>query len=92
MIELAHVMVMDRTALLRALKPLLSNGFVASDPVGRLNRRLQLALTANGRAKLDEAMVHWRTAQEEFERKFGPQQAALLRRELFRITRDVSKV
>ena len=48
-------------------------------------------LTACGHARLDEAMVHWLAAQNEFERKFGPQQAAMLRRELFRLTRDVSK-
>jgi DNA-binding MarR family transcriptional regulator len=52
---------------------------------------LQLVLTQSGRARLDQAMTHWLAAQDEFERKFGPQQAALLRRELFRLTRDVSK-
>ncbi|KLU26470.1 MarR family transcriptional regulator [Caballeronia mineralivorans PML1(12)] len=88
--ELAQAMMMDRTTLVRALRPLLQNGFVASKPDQWVNRRLQLALTGSGRVKLDEAMVHWRAAQDEFERKFGPEQAAFLRRELFRVTRDVS--
>lgn len=91
MIKLAQAMVMDRTTLVRALRPLLRDGFVASEPDWRVNRRLQVALTDSGRVKLDEAMMHWRAAQDEFERKFGRHQAALLRRELFRITRDVSR-
>ncbi|SOE91608.1 transcriptional regulator, MarR family [Burkholderia sp. D7] len=90
MMELAQAMMMDRTTLVRVLRPLLRNGFVASEPDWRVNRRLQFALTGSGRMKLNEAMVHWRAAQDEFERKFGPEQAAFLRRELFRVTRDVS--
>jgi DNA-binding MarR family transcriptional regulator len=91
MLELAQAMVMDRTTLVRALRPLLRNGLIANEPDEQGARRLQLVLTACGRARLDEAMVHWLAAQDEFERKFGPQQAAMLRRELFRLTRDVSK-
>jgi DNA-binding MarR family transcriptional regulator len=91
MVELAQAMVMDRTTLVRVLGRLLRSGFVANEPDGRGKRRLQLILTSSGHAKLDEAMVRWRAAQDEFERKFGHQQAAYLRRELFRVTRDVSK-
>jgi DNA-binding MarR family transcriptional regulator len=75
----------------RALRPLLRNGLIADEPDGQGTRRLQLTLTRNGQAKLDQAMTHWLAAQDEFERKFGAQQAATLRRELFRLTRDVSK-
>lgn len=92
MIELAHAMGVDRTTLVRALRPLFSGAFVTSEPDARMSRRLQLSLTESGRAKLDEAVVHWSAAQSEFERKFGFRQAAILRRELFRITRDVSNV
>ncbi|HEY4802884.1 MAG TPA: MarR family transcriptional regulator, partial [Paraburkholderia sp.] len=35
------------------------------------------------------AHLYWRAAQDEFERRFGAQRAAWLRRELFRITRAV---
>jgi DNA-binding MarR family transcriptional regulator len=91
MLELAQAMVMDRTTLVRALRPLLRNGLIANEPDGQGTRRLQLVLTASGYARLDEAMGHWLAAQNEFERKFGPQQAAMLRLELFRLTRDVSK-
>lgn len=91
MLELAQAMVMDRTTLVRILRPLLRNGFVASEQDGRVRRRLQLVLTSGGHAKLHEAVTHWSAAQDEFERKFGRQQAASLRRELLRLTRDVSK-
>ena len=91
MVELAQAMVMDRTTLVRVLGRLLRSGFVANEPDGQGKRRLQLVLTRSGHAKLEEAMVRWRAAQDEFERRFGQQQAAYLRRELFRVTRDVSK-
>ena len=91
MLELARAMVMDRTTLVRALRPLLRNALVSDEADGQGPRRLQLVLTQHGRARLAAAMVHWRAAQKEFERKFGREQAACLRRELFRITRDVSK-
>ncbi|QCP54147.1 MarR family transcriptional regulator [Trinickia violacea] len=90
MMELADAMVMDRTTLVRALRPMLRDGFVAGSSTEHSKRRLQLTLTPCGRAKLDEAAAYWRAAQECFERSFGQQQAASLRSELFRITRDVS--
>lgn len=89
MADLSHAMVMDRTTLVRLLKPLLRRGFVASPGEGQSNRRLRFVLTADGRAKLDEAAAHWAAAQASFERSFGQQQAAHLRSELFRMTGDV---
>jgi DNA-binding MarR family transcriptional regulator len=91
MIELAQAMVMDRTTLVRALRPLMRGGLVANAPGQRSKGRLQLILTDVGRGKLLEAIAYWRAAQDEFERKFGAGEAARLRHELFRITRDISK-
>ena len=89
MAQLARKMVMERTTLLRALRPLLRSALV-TDTVGATDcRRRCLALTPAGRARLGEADVHWRAAQDEFERRFGPRRAAWLRRELLRITRAV---
>ncbi|NTX28047.1 MarR family transcriptional regulator [Burkholderia pyrrocinia] len=90
MAELAKAMVMDRTTLVRALKPLLRRGLVAAPAEGKRHRRLQVVLTAHGSKKLAEAAVHWAAAQASFERDFGSQQAAHLRRELFRMTHDAS--
>jgi DNA-binding MarR family transcriptional regulator len=91
MIELAQAMVMDRTTLVRALRPLQRNGLVANEANENGVRRLELTLTENGQARLEEAMVYWRLARDEFQRQFGQQQAAALRDELFRLTREVSK-
>ena len=91
MIELAQAMVIDRTTLVRALRPLQRNGLVANEANGNGVRRLELTLTASGHARLEEAMVYWRLARDEFQRQFGQQQAAALRDELFRLTREVSK-
>lgn len=91
MIELSKAMVMDRTTLVRTLKPLLRHGLVAAPAEAQSKRRLQLILTDSGRAKLDESTAHWRAAQASFEDSFGRQEAARLRSELFRITRDISE-
>ena len=89
MAQLARTMVMERTTLLRALRPLLRSALVTDAAGADDCRRRRLALTPAGRARLGEAGVHWRAAQDEFERRFGARRAAWLRRELFRITRAV---
>jgi DNA-binding MarR family transcriptional regulator len=89
MTGLAEAMVMDRTTLVRALKPLLRRSLVATPAEGRGNRRLRVVLTSTGSAKLSEAAPHWAAAQVSFEGSFGHQQAAHLRNELFRMTSEL---
>jgi DNA-binding MarR family transcriptional regulator len=89
MAQLSRAMVMERTTLVRALRPLLRGALVEDLAQASDCRRRRLALTHAGRARLSEANVHWRAAQDEFERRFGPQRAAWLRRELLRVTRAV---
>jgi DNA-binding MarR family transcriptional regulator len=72
MARLAKAMVMDRTALVRALKPLLQRGLVVAPSEGHSHRRLRVVLTRTGLTKLDEAAVHWATAQTRFERICEP--------------------
>ena len=94
MAELARAMVMERTTLVRALRPLLRAGLVADaadDASSGCPRRRQLTLTPAGHDRFRDANVHWRAAQDEFERRFGVRRAAWLRRELFRVTRAVSQ-
>jgi DNA-binding MarR family transcriptional regulator len=91
MAELAKAMMMDRTTLVRALKPLLRRALVATPAEGQSNRRLRVVLTRKGSAKHEEAAPHWAAAQASFERSFGQQQAAYLRNELFRMTSDLSE-
>ena len=84
MSEMADALVMDRTTLLRAVKPLQRDGFVAAkrgdgegDP-----RQVSFSLTAAGRNKLKAAMTHWMSAQQEFEAQVGPTRAARMRSDL----------
>ena len=92
MVQLADALVMDRTTLVRILKPLLRDGLVVAPPEERLSRRLRLMLTEKGHDRLEQATAHWRAAQANFEVVFGREQAVNLRNELFRITRDVPTV
>ncbi|KVF79667.1 MarR family transcriptional regulator [Burkholderia sp. FL-7-2-10-S1-D7] len=88
MAMLSAALVIERTALLRALKPLVGAALV----MGRIEprcRRQTFALTAQGETKIAEAQVHWLAAQEAFEQRFGSAQAARLRDELFRITHNL---
>jgi DNA-binding MarR family transcriptional regulator len=85
MSDLADALVMDRTTLLRAVKPLQRDGFVIAkrgdgegDP-----RQVTFSLTAAGRDKLKDAMTYWMSAQQEFEAQVGPTRAARMRTDLF---------
>ncbi|WAS56482.1 MarR family winged helix-turn-helix transcriptional regulator [Burkholderia ambifaria] len=88
MATLSAVLVIERTALLRALKPLIGAALVT----GRIEphcRRQTFALTEHGEARIADAHVHWLAAQQAFEERFGSAQAARLRDELFRITHNL---
>ena len=82
--KLALTMVMDRTALSRAIGPLERDGLVkvGAGPDGR-TRSVSLATT--GEARLKAAAVHWRRAQKEFEIAVGARDAADLRTVLQRV-------
>lgn len=85
MTELATAMLMDRTTLVRVLKPLLNDDLVVAHLEGRGNR-LRVLLTESGSKKRDAAAAHWDAAQASFERAFGQREAERLRSELFRMT------
>jgi DNA-binding MarR family transcriptional regulator len=87
MSELATALVMDRTTLLRALKPLQREGLVSSKRSHSDPRQLVLGLSAAGRSRLKEAMRLWQRAQTEFETQMGPARAARLRDELLALAR-----
>jgi len=76
--ELAKAMVMDRTTLGRAIRPLERDGLLTIGP-GDDGRTRSLRLTPAGEARLKAAATRWRDAQEEFERAFGANEAANLR-------------
>jgi DNA-binding MarR family transcriptional regulator len=85
--ELATALVMDRTTLLRALKPLQREELVSSKRSDSDPRQLVLALSAAGQRKLKEAIRLWRKAQTEFESQLGSGRAARLRSELLALAR-----
>jgi DNA-binding MarR family transcriptional regulator len=65
MTALAEQLHMDRTTLTRDVAPLERDGLVER-PKDPADGRVRLvALTATGRARLEEARSHWRRAQEQ---------------------------
>jgi DNA-binding MarR family transcriptional regulator len=67
--RLAEELVLERTSLYRALRPLILRKLVA---VGALDRRSkQVALREGGRRKIREALPHWRRAQDRFIQDLG---------------------
>ena len=82
--KLADVMVMERTALGRALKPLERDRLIKVGP-GPNGRTRSVTLTAAGAARFKAANVHWQRAQREFEAGFGAAAAQNLRASLQRV-------
>lgn len=77
--DLAAKMFLERTTLLRNLKPLIDAGYLepARDTVQK--RRHTVSLTKAGEQKRLEAHSFWLAAQEEFEQETGEDKARDLR-------------
>lgn len=82
MAELASALVMDRTTLLRAMKPLQREELLKSSAGTDDPRQLVFSLSPAGVRKLNEAFPLWSKAQDEFEAEVGAREAARLRRSL----------
>lgn len=82
MAELASALVMDRTTLLRAMKPLQREDLLKSSAGTADPRQLVFSLSPAGMRRLKEALPLWGKAQEAFEAEIGPREAAQLRRSL----------
>jgi len=85
--ELADALVMDRTTLLRALKPLQRADLLVSRPSEDDVRRLVFSLSAAGARRLKKAVALWTKAQQELEASIGSSAAARLRAELIALAR-----
>jgi DNA-binding MarR family transcriptional regulator len=79
--ELSEDMVMDRTSLVRALKPLQRDGLVAVAASAEDSRQNVYVLTPAGHAKTAQAGELWANAQAEYEEKFGGVEATNATRE-----------
>lgn len=86
--QLSERMVMDRTSLVRAIKPLARDGFVQQSPDPENSRKLVFSLTAAGNAKYEEAYACWVQAQAEYEAGVGAGRAAAMRAELRALTQN----
>ena len=82
--ELAKSMVMDRTTLGRAIRPLERDRLLTVGE-GEDGRTRSLRLTPIGVARLKAATAKWREAQKNFELTFGAQDAEQLRSVLQRV-------
>src|SRR5215472_5983040 len=88
MADLAGVLVMDRTTLLRAMKPLQREDFIKSTSSPEDPRQLVFSLSPAGVRKLKQAQPLWKKAQEEFEAEVGAGEAARLRRSLLALAKS----
>jgi len=77
--EMGDMLVMDRTSLVRALKPLQREEWVVSQPDAVDPRKKLFALSEQGQQKLAQASPLWLQAQQEFEAKIGKENADHLR-------------
>jgi DNA-binding MarR family transcriptional regulator len=75
--RLAKFLVLDRTSLYRAVKPLVRRRCVRILP-GRTERERTAALTEAGRRLLREALPVWKMTQERFVGALGPEAWAAL--------------
>jgi DNA-binding MarR family transcriptional regulator len=82
--EMAKLMVMDRTTLGRAVRPLERDKLLTIEADDDARRR-KLKLTAAGETRVKAAAAKWREAQKEFELAFGVPDAATLRDSLRRV-------
>lgn len=88
MTDLAGALVMDRTTLLRAMKPLQREDLLKITSSPGDSRQLVFALSATGERRLKQAFPLWNKAQEEFEAEVGPREAASLRRTLLALAKN----
>lgn len=78
--DIANFVGLERTTLVRTLKPLIDRGLIIDIAVsGRRNRDLQL--TETGKQILKEGLPLWKNAQAEIEQRIGKERV----RELYEI-------
>lgn len=83
LVELANLLIMERTSLLRALKPLQAAGYVAMERSAGA-RSFDIRLSAAGVSKVAQAAPLWATAQGEYEDEVGRDRAVRQRNEVLK--------
>ena len=79
--ELADMLILERTSLVRALRPLQASGWVTAKRSDN-DRAFDVALSQAGVEKLAEAMPLWAEAQAAFEGEVGRDRAIQFREEI----------
>ena len=75
--ELANNVGLERTTLVRTLKPLLDRGLIEdTSAIGQRNRVLQL--TVLGEQTVKQGLPLWDAAQSEMERRIGKEKVGVL--------------
>jgi DNA-binding MarR family transcriptional regulator len=82
--ELADMLLMERTSLVRALKPLQASGWVVAER-SESARAFDVTLSRSGLKKLAEAKPLWAEAQAAFEGKVGRDRAIRFRDEILKL-------
>jgi DNA-binding MarR family transcriptional regulator len=77
MAELSSVLGMDRTTLVRNVRPLQRDGWVQAAGGGR-GSRVELSITAKGREKIKESLPAWHAAQRAAVETLGEQRWSTL--------------
>ena len=82
--ELADMLIMERTSLVRALKPLQASGWVVAER-SESGHAFDVTLSASGSKKVTEAIPLWAAAQAAFEGDVGRKRAIRLRDEILEL-------
>jgi DNA-binding MarR family transcriptional regulator len=83
MAEVSDWLAMDRTTLLRNLRPLERDGLIKATGKGRGNK-VSLALTAKGRTALKNFLPDWQVAQQKVIKTLGKERWTEILRDLER--------
>ncbi|UIK06872.1 MarR family winged helix-turn-helix transcriptional regulator [Neorhizobium galegae] len=86
--NLAEAMVMDLSALGHTLKPLIRDGLVELVPDAQDRRAKRVRLTDAAAAMQRDLTARWQVAQDRFDKAFGKEKSAELRRTLAFISSD----
>jgi DNA-binding MarR family transcriptional regulator len=85
--QLAEAMVMDRTTVAHAIKPLERDGLVVVKVNPSDRREKLIALTKSGAKRVQEGYPLWLKAQKAFEAKFGAEKALKMRQAMGDVVR-----
>lgn len=86
--ELAQALVLDRSGLGHSLRPLQRDGLIRLDRDATDRRSVNVTLTEEGRRRFEQALVLWRSAQDQVVAVLGTSVADRLRDQLNGVAED----